>query len=161
MSETVDRILADTKQAMRERDKARLETLRLATNELKNAGIEKKGARGLTEEVASPIDHLDDGEVVQVLQKLVKRRREAAKQFEEGGRADLAERELAEVVVLEHYLPKGLDEAELEALVRAAIAEVGATSMKEMGAVMKAASAAAAGRADGSTLSGVVRRLLS
>jgi uncharacterized protein YqeY len=98
---------------------------------------------------------------VQVLQKLVKRRREAAKQFEEGGRADLAERELAEVVVLEHYLPKGLDEAELEALVRAAIAEVGATSMKEMGAVMKAASAAAAGRADGSTLSGVVRRLLS
>jgi uncharacterized protein YqeY len=161
MSETVDRILADTKQAMRERDKARLETLRLATNELKNAGIEKKGARGLTEEVASPIDHLDDGEVVQVLQKLVKRRREAAKQFEEGGRADLAERELAEVVVLEHYLPKGLDVAELEALVRAAIAEVGATSMKEMGAVMKAASAAAAGRADGSTLSGVVRRLLS
>ncbi len=161
MSETVDRILADTKQAMRERDKARLETLRLATNELKNAGIEKKGARGLTEQVASPIDHLDDGEVVQVLQKLVKRRREAAKQFEEGGRADLAERELAEVVVLEHYLPKGLDEAELEALVRAAIAEVGATSMKEMGAVMKAASAAAAGRADGSTLSGVVRRLLS
>ena len=161
MSETVDRILADSKQAMRERDKARLETLRLATNELKNAGIEKKGARGLTEQVASPIDHLDDGEVVQVLQKLVKRRREAAKQFEEGGRADLAERELAEVVVLEHYLPKGLDEAELEALVRAAIAEVGATSMKEMGAVMKAASAAAAGRADGSTLSGVVRRLLS
>jgi uncharacterized protein YqeY len=161
MSETVDRILADTKQAMRERDKARLETMRLATNELKNAGIEKKGARGLTEEVASPIDHLDDGEVVQVLQKLVKRRREAAKQFEEGGRADLAERELAEVVVLEHYLPKGLDEAELEALVRAAIAEVGATSMKEMGAVMKAAGAAAAGRADGSTLSGVVRRLLS
>ncbi|RMH02626.1 MAG: GatB/YqeY domain-containing protein [Planctomycetota bacterium] len=160
MNRIVERILADTKAAMKARDKARLETLRLAMNELKNAGIDKKGAQGLTDEVASPTDHLDEAEAVAVLQKLVKRRKDAAAQFEQGGRADLAERERAEAAVIEEYLPAGLGEAELEELVRAAIAETGATSMKEMGAVMKAALARAAGRADGSAVSAVVRRLL-
>ncbi len=161
MSETVERIQADIKQAMRAREKAKLETLRLAANELKNAGIEKKGSEGLTAEVASPVDYLEEAEVLKVLQKLLKRRREAAKQFQEGGREDLAQRELDEAAVLEGYLPQGLDAAELEGLVQAAIAESGASSMKEMGAVMKLVMAKAGGRADGATVSAAVRKLLS
>ncbi|MBC8329329.1 MAG: GatB/YqeY domain-containing protein [Planctomycetes bacterium] len=161
MSETADRIQSDTRQAMRDRDKVLVDTLRLATHELKNAGIEKKGSQGLTREVASPADYLEESEVVQVLQKLLKRRREAARQFQEGGREDLAQRELAEAAVLEAYLPRGLDPAELEAMVRAAIEETGATSMKDMGAVMKIVVAQAAGRADGAAVSAAVRELLS
>jgi len=158
---------ADIKQAMRDRDKAKLETLRLAMNELKNAGIDKKGRAGQAGGAdapaadAAPVDLLDEPEVVQVLQKLLKRRREAAKQFQEGGREELAQRELAEAELLDGYLPQGLSDAELETLVKEAIAETGASSMKEMGAVMKALMAKAAGRADGATVSSAVRKLLS
>lgn len=161
MAETTDRIQADIKDAMRQRQRERLDALRMAMSDLKNAGIEKKGRLGLSAEVANPADHLDEAETIQVLQKLLKRRREAAEQFRAGGREDLASNELAEAAVIEHYLPRALDAAALEALVRAAIAETGATTVKDMGAVVKAVMARASGRADGKSVSEAVRRLLS
>ena len=95
-----------------------------------------------------------------VLQREAKKRRDARDEYERGGRPELAAKEAAELVVIEEFLPKALSAEELEALVRAVIAETGATSKKDMGAVMKAAQARAAGRADGKVLSGIVGRLL-
>jgi uncharacterized protein YqeY len=95
-----------------------------------------------------------------VVQKEAKKRRDSIEQFEKGGRPELAAHERAELAVLEEFLPAQLDPTELEALVKAAIAEAGATTKKDMGAVMKLATAKAAGRADGKTLSGLVARLL-
>jgi uncharacterized protein YqeY len=97
---------------------------------------------------------------VQVLQTMVRKRREAAEQFEKGGRQDLAEKELAEITVIETYLPEQLSEDGLRALVSEAVAETCATGMQQMGAVMKCCMAKAAGRADGSTLSTIVKQEL-
>ena len=95
-----------------------------------------------------------------VIQREAKKRKDSIEEFEKGGRADLAATERAELAVLADFLPKALSTEEVEALVREAITEVGATSKKDMGAVMKAAQAKAAGRADGKALSAVVTRLL-
>ncbi|MDP6850184.1 MAG: GatB/YqeY domain-containing protein [Planctomycetota bacterium] len=160
MSDTTDRISADVKESMRARDKARTECLRGLLSELKNAGIEKKGNQGTDEEKANPVDYLSEDEVIKALQKVCKRRKEAAQMFIEGDRQDLADLDLAEVAMIEEYLPKGLSSSELEALVREVISEVGAKSMKDMGAVMKAAGPKIAGRADGRAVSEVVRGLL-
>jgi hypothetical protein len=150
----------DMKEAMRAKDKLRLNTVRAIIAELKNMGIEKKGAQGLTKEVASPAEYLDDSEMLSCLRTMVKKRKEAAEQYTEGNRLELAETELAEVAILADYLPQPLSADEVQALVQEAIAEVGAESMKEMGLVMKAVQPKVAGRADGKALSDCVRSLL-
>ena len=95
-----------------------------------------------------------------MVQKEVKKRRDSVEQFEKGGRPELAEKEKKEIAILEEFLPKALSPEELEQLVKATIAEVGATSKKDMGAVIKAVQAKAAGRADGKSISGLVGKLL-
>ena len=142
------RLADDLKSAMLARDADRLSTLRLLKSALGYAQIERKN------------ENFSDAEIIALIQKEAKKRRDSIEQFEKGGRSDLADKEKKELAVLESYLPKALSPEELEQLVRAAIQEVGATSKKDMGAVMKAAQAKAAGRADGKTLSGVVSKLL-
>ena len=102
-----------------------------------------------------------DGDILKMIQKLIKQRKEAAKQFVAAGRQELADNELAEAAVMEKYLPKQLSEAEVEEKVKEIIAQVGATSIKDMGKVMGAANKALAGQSDGRTISTVVKRLLS
>ncbi len=143
-----EQINAALKQAMLSKDAGRLGALRLIKSAFGYVAIEKK------------TDQLSDADASAVLQKEVKKRRDAIEQFEQGGRADLAAREKAELLVLEEFLPKPLSGSELEELVRSAIAEAGASSKKDMGAVMKLATARAAGRADGRAISALVGRLL-
>ena len=150
----------DMKDAMRARDKDRLNTIRAIIADLKNSGIDKKGTKGLTEDVASPAEYLDENEILAVLRSMVKKRKESAEQYTEGNRPELAEREISEVAVIEQYLPQALSAEEVEALVKEAIAEEGASGMQDMGKVMKAAQPKTGGRADGKTLSECVRRLL-
>ena len=102
-----------------------------------------------------------DADILKMIQKLIKQRKESAEQFTAAGRQELADNELAEAAVMEKYLPKQLSEAEVEEKVKAIIAEVGATSVKDMGKVMGAANKALAGQSDGRTISTVVKRLLS
>ena len=138
----------------------KVSTLRMLVADLKNAGIEKKGKEGLTEEVSSPSDYLDKAEVQKILQSALKRRRESMEQYQAGNRQDLADKEQAEAAIIEGYLPKAMDPAELESLVKAAIEEVGADSPAQMGAVMKAVMPKLAGRADGKAVSAMVNKLL-
>lgn len=145
-----DKISEDIKAAMKARDKVRLETLR----NIKKVFLEAKTAPGAN-------DTLEDAAALKILQKLAKQGREAAKTFQDNGRADLAEGELAQVAVIEEYLPKPLSEQEIEAAVREIIDQTGATSMKDMGRVMGMASKQLAGKADGSAISAVVKRLLA
>ena len=141
-------LTAELKAAMVARNADRTGTLRLVKSALGYVQIEKK------------VDQLPDADVTAVLQREAKKRRDARDEYERGGRPELAAKEAAELVVIEEFLPKALSAEELEALVRAVIAETGATSKKDMGTVMKAAQARAAGRADGKVLSGIVGRLL-
>lgn len=141
-------LTAELKAAMVARNADRTATLRLVKSALGYVQIEKK------------VDQLPDADVTAVLQREAKKRRDARDEYERGGRPELAAKEAAELVVIEEFLPKALSAEELEALVRAVIAETGATSKKDMGTVMKAAQARAAGRADGKVLSGIVGRLL-
>lgn len=156
----LDVLQAGIKDAMRAQDKHRLTVLRSLLNDLKNAGIDKKGAQGLTEAVGSPAEYLDGEEMLKVVRAAAKRRRESAELYRGGGREELAAAEEAELVILEEFLPKALGDAEVQALVAAAIAEVGATSMQDMGKVMKLATERAEGRADGKVLSAAVRAQL-
>lgn len=141
----------DIKDAMRAKDTAKLGVLRMLKSALMNAAIEKGGAG----------TQLDDAEAMAVIRKEVKKRQDSVEGFEKGGRAELADKERAEIEVLNAYLPKALSPEEVTALVREAIAEAGATSRKEMGAVMKIANAKAAGRVDGKTLSTEVQKQLA
>lgn len=102
-----------------------------------------------------------DADILKMIQKLIKQRKESAEQFTAAGRQELADNELAEAAVMEKYLPKQLSETEVEEKIKAIIAEVGATSIKDMGKVMGAANKAIAGQSDGRTISTVVKRLLS
>lgn len=145
------RIDEDLKDAMRAKNAARLSVLRLLKAALKNAAIEKVGADG----------ELTDPEAVAVIRKQVKQRQDSIESFEKGGRADLAEKEKAEIAVLSNYLPQAMNAEELQRIVAETIAEVGATSRAQMGAVMKALQSKVAGRADGRTLSTEVARQLS
>jgi len=146
-----ERIDADLKDAMRAKDAAKLGVLRMLKSALKYSAIDKAGAEG----------QLDDAEASQVIRKQVKQRQDSIEQFEKGGRPELAAKEKEELAILNTYLPQGLEADELNALVRETIAEVGATSKAQMGAVMKALQAKVAGRADGKTLSQEVQRQLS
>ncbi|HEX4665813.1 MAG TPA: GatB/YqeY domain-containing protein [Chthoniobacterales bacterium] len=144
------RIDSDLKEAMRARDAARLGVLRMLKSALKYAAIEKSGAEG----------ELDDAEATQVIRKQVKQRQDSIESFEKGGRAELAEKEKSELAVLNQYLPAAMSAEELSRLVRETVAELGATSRAQMGAVMKALGPKVAGRADGKTLSQEVQRQL-
>lgn len=145
-----DQISADIKSAMLAREKVRLEALRGVKKEF----IEAKTAKGANGE-------LTDDVAMKILAKMVKQRKETAELYAAQNRPELAENELAEAAVIEGYLPKALSEEELTAELQKIIAEVGATSAKEMGRVMGVASKALAGRADGKVISAKVRELLS
>jgi uncharacterized protein len=141
-------LAAEIKAAMLARDADRLSTLRLLKSALGYVAIEKQ------------TETLSDADFLAVVQKEVKKRRDASEQFRAGGRAELAAKELAELKVLEIFLPQPLSAEELEALVKACIQESGATSKKDMGTVIRAAQAKAAGRAEGKVISQLVGRLL-
>jgi uncharacterized protein YqeY len=136
------------KQSMIAKDADRTGTLRLIKAALGYAMIEKK------------VEALADADVLAVVQREAKKRKDAIDEYEKAGRPELAAKELAELKTISEFLPKQLSPEEVEALVRDAIAEVGATSKKDMGIVMKAAQAKAAGRADGKVISALVGRLL-
>ena len=144
-----DRILEDVKDAMRARDKARLGTLRMVT-----AAIKQREIDGRT----SP---LDDASVVAVLGKMLKQRRESASQYDSAGRNDLAAAEREEIAIIETYMPRGLDPAEIDAMITAAIDDAGATTMKDMGRVMGLLKPRVQGRADMSVVSATVKARLS
>ena len=143
-----EQIDADLKDAMRAKNATRLGVLRGLKSALKYSAIEKADAG------------LDDAAATQVIRKQVKQRQDSIESFEKGGRPELAAKEKEELEILNAYLPKGLSAEELSAMVRDTIAEVGATSKAQMGAVMKALQAKVAGRADGKTLSTEVQRQL-
>src|ERR671929_1122827 len=143
-----ERITGDMTAAMKSKEAGRLSTLRMVKAAVQNREIEKGG-------------ELSDEELTKALQSLVKQRRDSVEQYERAGRAELAEKERAEIAVIEGYLPRAASREEIERAVAEAVAETGATSMKEMGAVMKAAQARLAGRsADGRTVSEVVKARL-
>lgn len=145
-----DKVSEDIKEAIKARDKVRLETLR----NIKKVFLEAKTAPGAN-------DTLEDADAFKILQKLAKQGRESARTYTDNGRQDLADAELAQAAVIEEYLPKQLGEDEIEAEVRKVIADTGAQSMKDMGKVMGIVSKQLAGRADGRAISAVVKRLLA
>lgn len=147
LKETVQ---SDLHAAMRDRDHVRAGTLRMVLTAITNEEVAGKQAR-----------ELSDDEVLKVLAKEAKKRKEAATAYTDAGRPELAERENAELTVLESYLPAQLDDAELERLVAQAIDETGATGMPQMGLVMKAAQALVAGRADGGRVAAAVKSALA
>ena len=136
---------------MREKNAMKLGVLRMLKAALMNATIEKSGAQG----------HLGDAEAVQVIRKQVKQRQDSIESFEKGGRAELAAKEKDELSILNSYLPQAMSPDEIAKVVRETIAEVGANSKAQMGAVMKAVQAKTAGRADGKTLSAEVQKQLA
>jgi uncharacterized protein YqeY len=145
----LDRVQTDMTAAMKARDEFRLSVLRMVKTALKNKEIEK-------------IRPLEEAEEMSVLQTQVKQRRESAEQFAKGGRADLADKETREIGVIEAYLPAAASDADMEAAIQAAIAETGANSPKQMGAVIKAARSRLEGKTiDGKALSERVRERLS
>jgi uncharacterized protein YqeY len=144
------RIQADMVAAMKAKETVKLASLRA----IKAAIMLAKTAEGATGEVT-------DQEIVKIIQKLVKQRKESAQQYNDAGRPELAENELAEAAVMEVYLPKQLSEAELEAELTKIIAEVGAKTPQEMGKVMGVATKKLAGLADGRAISAAVKKLLA
>ena len=145
-----EQVSSDIVQAMKAKDKVRLEALR----NIKKVFIEAKTAPNAN-------DTLEDATALKLLQKLAKQGRDSASPYTQQNRADLAEAEMAQVNVIESYLPKALSTEEIEAAVKAIIAETGAQSIKEMGKVMGMASKQLAGQASGSAISEVVKRLLA
>ena len=143
-----DQVNADISSAMKAKDAARLSALRMLKAAIMNKGVEKGR-------------DLDDAEVLQVVSTLVKQRRDSIEQFSNAGRADLVDKETAEITVLEHYLPPAASAEEIDAAVLEAIGETGASSPKDMGKVMKAVMPRLAGKnADGRAVSEAVRRKL-
>ena len=144
-----ERIVKDMTAAMKYRQAARLSTLRMVKAAVQNREIEKGG-------------ELTDEELSRLLQSLVKQRRDSVEQYEKAGRAELVEKERAEIAVIEEYLPRAATREEIEQAVAEAIEETGASTLKEMGALMKAAMSRLAGRnADGRTVNEIVKQKLS
>ena len=150
MNELKERLRTDLNAAMRARDQVRLRTLRMALTSITNEEVSGHAARELSDE-----------EIVKVLTREAKKRREAADAFESAGRADQAAAERAEGEVLADYLPAQLTDDELAGIVSAAIAETGAAGMPAMGKVMKVVTPQVAGRADGARVAAEVRRQLT
>ena len=140
----------DIKTAMKERDKVALDTLR----NIKKVFLEAKTAPGAN-------DTLEDADALKIIQKLAKQGKESAQTYIDAGRQELADAELAQVSVIERYLPEQLSEAEIEKIVKTIIDQTGAASMKDMGKVMGMANKQLAGKADGKTISGIVKKLLA
>lgn len=143
-----DRLKADMISAMKSKEKDRLECIRFIQSAVKKQEIDTR-------------KDLDDSAVTAILMNLAKQRKDSIDQFRKGGREDLASKEEAELKILQAYLPEQMSSDELGQIVESAIKETGATGMKEMGAVIKAVMAKAAGRAEGSTISEMVKRKLS
>ena len=147
----VDQITKDMTAAMKAREETRLATLRMVKSALKNKEIDKRAP-------------LDDKEALAVLSTLIKQRKDSIEQFTKGNRPELAEREAAEIVIIESYMPKAVGEEEVAATVRATIAEMGSPTMKDMGTVMKnvmAKFAAQGARVDGKVVSETVKKELT
>ena len=145
-----EKVNEDIKTAMKERDKVALDTLR----NIKKVFLEAKTALGAN-------DTLEDADALKMIQKLAKQGKESAQTYIDAGRQDLADAELAQVSVIERYLPEQLSEAEIEKIVKTIIEQTGAASMKDMGKVMGMANKQLAGKADGKTISGIVKKLLA
>ena len=143
-----ERLSLELKAAMLAKDSDRLSTLRLLKSALGYVQLERK------------IDILPDPEFIALVQKELKKRRDAIEQFEKGGRHELASKEKNEIAILETFLPQPFSPTELENLIKSTIQELGAASKKDMGPVIKAVQAKAAGRADGRTISSAVAKLL-
>jgi len=146
-----EQIQKDLTAAMRARDELRLSTLRMVKAAFKNKEVEKRGP-------------LDEKEALAVLSTLIKQRKDSIEQFIRGGRQELADKEAAEIRIIESYMPRAAGEEEITSTVRAAIAEMGSPTMKDMGSVMRnvmARFAAAGSRVDGKLVSDVVKRELS
>jgi len=143
-----ERITEDMKAAMRASEKERLLTIRMVQAAIKQREVDERVV-------------LDDAQVIAVIEKMVKQRRESIAAFEQGGRADLAEKEKIEIAQLQAYLPAQLSAAEIDALIKEAIASTGATSVTDMGKVMGAVKAKAAGRADMGAVSASIKAALS
>jgi uncharacterized protein YqeY len=149
MPSLLDQVTHDIADAMRQKDQVRLAALRMLKAAIMNKEVEKHRA-------------LDEAESLQVVNALVKQRRDAIEQFQAGGRQDLADREQGEIVFLQRYLPPAADEAAITAAIEAAVSETGASSPKDMGKVMKAVMARLAGlSADGKAVSEAVKKRLS
>lgn len=145
-----EKVNEDIKTAMKERDKVALDTLR----NIKKVFLEAKTAPGAN-------DTFEDADALKMIQKLAKQGKESAQTYIDAGRQDLADAELAQVSVIERYLPEQLSEAEIEKIVKTIIDQTGAASMKDMGKVMGMANKQLAGKADGKTISGIVKKLLA
>ena len=141
-------LLQDMKEAMKSKDKVKLSTIRMINSLIKNAEIEKRG-------------ELTDDEIIQLLMKYAKQRKEAIEMYEKGGRQDLVEKEKAELAVVESYLPKQMSEEEIRELVKEAIEATGASSPKDIGKVMQHVMPKVKGRADGSVVNKIVREMLA
>ena len=148
MAALKDRITEEMKNAMRAGEKERLATIRLILSAIKQREVDER-------------IQLDDTQVLSVVEKMVKQRKESIAQFEAGGRADLVAKEQAEMAVLQTYLPAQMSEAELDALIAEAVASTGAASIKDMGKVMAAVKAKAQGRADMGAVSARIKQKLS
>jgi uncharacterized protein YqeY len=147
MSDLKTRITEDVKTAMKAGDKARVNTLRMLTAELKQR------------EVVDAVE-MNDSVVIASIEKMIKQRRDAEKQYRDGGRPELADAEAAEIAVLSAYLPKALEESELNALINEALRETGASSAKDMGKVMAWLKPKIAGRADMGKVSTLIKARL-
>lgn len=144
-----DKIMDDIKTAMKEKDTARLETLRFLHSAIKNKEIEIRPSA------------VTDADVIQVIVKSVKQRKESVDQYQKANRQDLADKETSEIKILETYMPKQMTEEEIKSTVLSAIKALNATSMKDMGAVMKEVTAKTQGRADGKLVSQIVKSSLT
>ncbi len=143
-----ERLKEDMKAALKAKDKEKLSVIRMLQALIKNAEIDKRG-------------ELTDEEIISLLQKYAKQRRESIEMYEKGGRQDLVEKEKRELEIVESYLPKQMSEEEIRELVAEVIKEVGASSPKDLGKVMQAVMPKVKGRADGSLVNRVVRELLA
>ena len=144
-----DKLDQDLKQAMTSKDADRLSVIRFLKSALKYSAIEKK------------VEKLSDADVLQIVQKQIKQRKESIEQFEKGGRADLASKEKKEVALLEAYLPKQLADAELDAAVRGAVKAENASSKKDFGRLMKVLNEKLAGQADAKRISEALGKYLT
>lgn len=147
------RVTAAMKQAMKDKDSARLSTIRLINAAIKDRDIALRGE--------GRDDGVGDAEILSILAKMVKQRRESAKTYEEGGRLDLAERELAEITVIEDFLPRKLSDEEVAKAVDAAVAEVGADSIRDMGRVMGSLKAKYSGQMDFGAVGALIKARLA
>ncbi len=148
MAELLKKLQDEMKAAMKSGDKERLSTIRMLISEIKKVQIDKK-------------KELSDEEIVEIIQRYAKQRKESIKQYREAGREDLAEKEEKELKIVQEFLPEQFSEEEIGKIVDEAIAETGASSMKDMGKVMKIVMEKVKGRAEGSVVSSIVKKKLS